>query len=114
MSYLRVIPRDLFNEADLLKMLGKLVIHTMNNPTCVPWSYEHDDAEHEFRIVQNPEDGSIYCSNLRFFIDGEGVDLFRSLNCQEPWSLKAFFRGEEYEVFDGNGNVTATFGYTYG
>lgn len=68
MSYIRVIPRDLFNEADLLKCLGKIVLDIEDGK--LPWlSYHHDgDA---FNIVQNESNGAIYCANLQFFARGQ-------------------------------------------
>lgn len=111
MSYIRVVPRDLFNEADLLKMLGKLVIHIMEKPTAVPWSYEHEEEHKGFRIEQDEGDGSISCVNLHFRIAGETVYLRRPLNTKNQWSLVAIFRGEEYYIFDSKGNVVPNFGY---
>lgn len=104
-----MLPRDLFNEADLLKMLGKLIIHIMDNPTPVPWSYDHGgDA---FEIVQNEDDGSISCANVKFFVGREPVHLFRPLNSRKQWSLYAVYRGEEYHVFDSIGRVMPNFGF---
>jgi hypothetical protein len=112
MTYQRVVPRDLFNEADLLKMLGKLVIHIIDRKDHLPWSYEEDNAA--FNIAQDPNDGSISCTNLKFYLNGEQVFLKRPLNTRQPWQLLAVFRDEEYYVFSSKGEVMPNFGFPNG
>lgn len=104
MSYIRVVPRDLFNEADLLKMLGKLVIAVMDRKKPVrDWNYEYDHAP--FDIEQSQDDGSISCTNLKFFVGEEEVHLFRPLNARQSWQLYALIEGVVYSVFDEDGKV---------
>lgn len=102
-NYLRVVPRDLFNEADLLKMLGKVVIFIMEKAE-LPWEYEHDN--NPFQIAQDDSDGSIECVNIKFFIGGHPVRFKRPLNCREPWTMYAHYLGQIYPVFDSKGRVT--------
>lgn len=101
-DYIRVVPRDLFNEADLLKMLGKVVIFIMEEAK-LPWEYEHDNQS--FKIAQDESDGSIQCTNLKFFISGHEVKFTRPLNCRTPWTLYAEYLGQTYQVFDSKGRV---------
>lgn len=85
MSYNRVIPRDLFNEADLLKMLGKLWLRTEGYDTV---EMELTDGGRQgFRIEQDQGDGSIFAENVRFAVKGKSYHLYRPLNTREPWSL---------------------------
>lgn len=101
-QYLRVVPRDLFNEADLLKMLGKVVIFIMDEAK-LPWEYVHTDEP--FIIAQDDSDGSIECMNIKFSLVGHEVKFTRPLNSREPWSLTAHYLGQEFPVFDSKGRV---------
>lgn len=108
MSYSRVIPRDLFNEANLLKCLGKLYLNleTYGNIDNVRLSNDGDD----FIIDQNENDGSIYCVNVHLMKNGESVSLFRPLNSRIEWPL--MFNNYEDEtnlVFDDFGHFTQEF-----
>ncbi len=57
MAYLRVIPRDLFNEGNLLKCLGRIYINLESLPGI---SAELVETGGPFHIEQNEDDGSIY------------------------------------------------------
>lgn len=103
MGYFRVIPRDLFNEAKLLKGLGKisLMIHDNSLPYV---TVNHEDESAGFRIAQSENDGSIYVTNLHFFDNnGTPIYFFHPLNCKENWSLQMEYKGETYWVFDERG-----------
>lgn len=102
MKYLRVVPRDLFNEADLLKMLGKVIIFILDEAK-LPWEYDHDGEP--FEISQDDSNGSIECVNLKFAIAGNKVKFTRPLNSREPWSLTAHYLGQDFPVFDNKGRV---------
>jgi hypothetical protein len=87
MSYIRVIPRDLFNEASLLKCLGALYI-ALETAGDHRAKFGVDDVD-RFDIVQNPDDGSLYVANLPFLIGGSPYHLSRPLNSRAPWPLYA-------------------------
>ena len=94
MTYRRVIPRDLFNEANLLKCYGRLWL-------CLDKLRDHkatlgdepngqDPGDHSggaFVVEQNPDDGSITLANVSFCVDGERLRLARPLNSRDPWPL---------------------------
>ena len=71
----RVLPRDLFNESKLLKVIGHL---TMWIEDGYDWmdgvSYVYDDwnwfdqATNQFICGQNQSDGSFYCENIKFYV----------------------------------------------
>lgn len=109
MSYIRVIPRDLFNEANLLKCMGQLYIALENTANCLA-RYDVEDVEY-FDIRQNSEDGSIYVANISFSIAGRLYDLSRPLNSRQAWPLylsnldDADF--DPIAVFDEAGNLSA-------
>lgn len=114
MSYARVIPRDLFNEASLLKCLGKLVI-CLDNERC---GAAFDDANFDrpsegFQIEQDPSDGSISVENLPLIVRGVAYPLFRPLNSRAPWPLwcRSPFACDEEDirVFTDEGELSADF-----
>lgn len=84
-NYTRVIPRDLFNEASLLKCLGRLVIELerVNAPSV---GFDVEDVEF-FDIVQSQDDGSISVANLSFSVQGKQYRLSRPLNSRQPCPL---------------------------
>lgn len=111
--YTRVIPRDLFNEAKLLKCLGQLSL-LIHNGMC-PMRVIHDaDRFVGFAIDQDQSDGSFYCSNLKFYFKRDGKDVearFRtSLNSRENYPLCTTTpEGEEIGVFEADGGLTEDF-----
>lgn len=108
LTYTRVVPRDLFNEGDLLNCLGRL------------WIKLDDRRDHRavleftgnrFEVEQDPSDGSISCTNFRLSVDPsvETVPLFRPLNSRSKWPLWARFGDEDRRVFDLDGELSPEF-----
>lgn len=107
MAYLRVIPRDLFNEAGLLKCYGRLWI-------LLDELHHHDAHLSEgdgapFLIEQDDGDGSITVASLPFRVNGNAWRLARPLNSRRPWPLYARRHDEEVEVFTEDGQFTLEF-----
>jgi hypothetical protein len=100
MTYRRVIPRDLFNEANLLKCMGRLALLR-----------EHMLAEDvaEFRIEQDESDGSISVVNLPLWLKAKTYRLFRPLNSRAPWPLYLTYGDDDIAVFDEYGDLTQQF-----
>lgn len=108
MTYTRVIPRDLFNEANLLKCLGQLWI-TLDR-TSLPAYLEGPKPGEPFRIEQDQGDGSIFAANVRLLVRGEFWPLYRPLNSRDPWPLWAETPdGETLEVFSDDGELSPEF-----
>ena len=115
MSYQRVIPRDLFNEAKLLKCLAQLSL-LVHDEKC-NLRVVHDEHSsmvygNSFEIDQHPEDGSVYCTNLRFYRNSGGrcLDLRSSLNSREPYPLLCCDEDDAgVEVFHDDGSLTEDF-----
>jgi hypothetical protein len=108
MTYLRVLPRDLFNEASLLKCLGRV------------WILLDDRRDHSaelahgceaFDVEQDEADGSISVANIAFYVRGVPYRLSRPLNSREAWPLYASCDDDpdfdEISVFDDAGNFSA-------
>jgi hypothetical protein len=108
MSYSRVLPRDLFNEADLLKCLGRLWIKLSETQ-----GHDAKIAEEQvdgFVVVQSEDDGSISVENLTFTVGAEQFRLWRPLNSRDAWPLWATKESnedfEEVRVFDEDGELS--------
>lgn len=110
MSYARVIPRDLFNEASLLKCLGRLFLCTEGLEGV---ELGEPEGEEPFAVEQDPADGSLSVANVPLRVRGVPFRLFRPLNSREPWPLwcESPFAcdEEEVQVFDAEGNLSAAF-----
>jgi hypothetical protein len=103
---IRVIPRDLFNDANLLKCLGMLWIKLDN------WR-DHDARLEEdgaaFDIQQNEADGSTECVNVIFTRRGERFRLCRPMNSRELWPLWLETEDDQIPVFGRKGELTPEF-----
>lgn len=109
MSYQRVIPRDLFNEAKLLKCLGQLAL-VIHERQADPLTLEHDDTEAPgFNVEQDLNDGALYCSNLGLFSRGRLIGLRSKYNSKDAFPLWFILDDEEGRVFDDAGNMTEKF-----
>jgi hypothetical protein len=108
-DYQRVIPRDLFNEGNLLTCLGRLWIklEAMNDPR-VSLSFV-DEGGAGFDIEQDQGDGSISCPTVRLMVACEDVHLFRPLNARAPWPLWARMGDDDVRVFDEAGELSSEF-----
>lgn len=107
-NYQRVLPRDLFCEAGLLKGIGRLWI-LLDKTRGHNASIVEEDVPF-FDIKQDPASGNIFIANLTFVIDGEDYLLERPLNSREAWPLMTMKKHDEdyeyTEVFDDEGNFS--------
>lgn len=114
MSYRRVIPRDLFNEGNLLKCYGQLYLG-LEKLNCV--ENLHADVMLDrfgFQVSQDPGDGSLTIGNVTLYCQGERVPLRRPLNSREPFPLYAALHVDtedetEIAVFTDTGELTPEF-----
>lgn len=104
MTYQRVIPRDLFNDANLLKCLGQLYLELerLNIPGV---ELEHWPDTRAFIIHQNEDDGSTYCRNVVLTVKNKHHYLTRPLNSRKSWPLYL----NEIPIFDNEGCLTEEF-----
>lgn len=115
MTYLREIPRDLFNEANLLKCLGKLSLIALDRGR--PEILQVSLRPGHFDVRQDEADGSIYCENVHIVIRERLFDHRRPLNSREPWPLwlrpsfghpdDAEWLADDFEAFDDAGDLSA-------
>lgn len=106
MSYIRVLPRDAFNEAGLLKCIGKLTL-LIEDGMLPDWTYDYDGGP--FEIEQNQADGSISVRNVTFTKGDSEIWLSTPLNSRRAWPLKAEGGGYDGDfVFDDSGKFCPT------
>lgn len=103
MSYMRVCPRDLFNESKLLKCLGQISLG-IHDGTIQGLEMVYENERDGFNINQNDDTGGIYVSNL-FFIDshGEHVEFYHPLNNKNNYPIIMIYKNEEYYPFNDKG-----------
>ena len=100
-NYKRVLPRDAFNEAKLLKCIGKLTM-MIEDGELPAWHYHYDgDA---LNIVQDESDGSISVANITFWRNKKQVHVMTPLNSKDIWPAIMMDNDEEYYLFGENGN----------
>lgn len=121
--YQRVLPRDLFNEAKLLKCLGRLALMIENGafyPLMVRFRHGPDEDDPDayedsyvpgFDIRQWPDDGGLYVHNLDFLVVDTVVPLRSSYNSKLQYPLLYEDEGHTCfgEVFYNDGNLALGF-----
>jgi len=110
MSYFRVIPRDLFNEAKLLKCLGKLSLLHVDRMLPEGFEVALDYDNRPFGVEQDPASGSLLAANVLVTWNGERVHCYTTLNNKNAWPL--FFEteaGECDKVFTEDGELSDEF-----
>lgn len=105
-NYVRVIPRDLFNEAKLLKCIGKLVLDIHDNQAPKGLKFEHDGKP--FVIGLNDE-GSLEVNNIEFIYKKTSLIFKTIYNSKNSFPLQCEYDYCDYLVFDENGNFDTEF-----
>lgn len=104
MPYRREIPRDLFNESNLLKCYGQVYIG-LETAQVLDVQLEYDGKP--FNIVHDDADNTLSIGNVKLIVRGKPVELFRASNSRYPWPLYVREEdGEEFEVFDDDGTFS--------
>lgn len=106
--YTRVIPRDLFNEAKLLKCYGQLALH-IHNGDCPPGLLiEHTNT---WRVDQHPDCGGLYFSfGMIVSAGGMRLDLRTTYNSKLAYPLLCTdTKDGVFYVFTDDGVFTSEF-----
>lgn len=104
MPFRREIPRDLFNDANLLKCYGQIYI-ALETAQAPDAELEHDGAA--FDIQRDDGDGSTWVGNVTLKVRRKPVRLFRPANSKYRWPLYFFDNeGDEVEVFADDGTFS--------
>ena len=114
MKYHRVMPRDLFNEANLLKCLGQLSLIILDGMAPEGLSLTEPGDGCGFEVSMDPSDGSISVEAVQLRVAGRGTfGLRRDLNARDPWPLYVVDEDAENDteirVFDDGGKLSADF-----
>jgi hypothetical protein len=109
-KYVRVLPRDLFNEASLLKLYGRLWIALDEMRDHVA-AFVEEDVD-EFDVSQDEASGAITIANITFTVAGVPHRLERPLNSRAAWPLwvEASEADPDFDpvrVFDDEGALSA-------
>lgn len=110
-TYQRVLPRDLFNEAKLLKCIGQVMLLAHDHNLPIEFNLVPDLGYNGFVIDQYESDGSLYVANHDFTINGDVYHICIPLNSRDNYPLKISVGGEEFDVFNENGEFTSEFLY---
>jgi len=106
---IRILPRDAFNDANLLKCIAKLTMD-IEDGLCDFIQYHFDGDG--FNIVQDEASGGTYVANVQFWTMGRDTNkqltFVRPLNSRDPWPLWLETDDEAFEVFDDEGNIILT------
>jgi uncharacterized protein YkuJ len=105
-DYIRVIPRDLFNESKLLKCIARLtlLVHDGNNLKAI--RFEHDDNPF---IIGLMDEGSLTITNINFFIHDREVIFKTTYNAKSNYPLLCEYDYSEDIVFNDDGTYSEDF-----
>lgn len=105
--YTRVIPRDFFNEAKLLKCMGLLALKILDRQTPVP--IEIEETGEPFEIVLH-DDGSLQVINYPVIINGRVPRFSTVYNSKDSYPFfVSTWDYEEIRVFTETGEFTEEF-----
>jgi hypothetical protein len=106
-NYNRVLPRDLFNEAKLLKCIGRLILLIEDNMTPVRMSYGENGEPFTIGLT---DDGSLMVTNLGISINRRLQTFKTTYNSKSNYPL--LLETPDYSeilVFSENGEFTPDF-----
>ena len=107
MGYNRVLPRDLFNEAKLLKCLGQLCL-LIHEGKCSLKVFHDTKYWEGFTVLQDPGDGDIFVANLVIYTkSGKLISVDTGLNAKEPYPMTFSFGAvAEQPLFTDDGQLS--------
>lgn len=114
-SYERVIPRDLFNEAKLLKCLGRLALLHLDG-FLGDMQMVYTGGTRGFDVAQDPSSGDLWAKDVRLLTrDGWRVHLHTPYNDRSEYPLMFHhYPDEDHPVFDEEGQLTDEFREAWG
>jgi hypothetical protein len=103
MNYHRVIPRDLFNEAKLLKCIGLLCVNILDKMTPIQMDFYNTGDPFDIQFDMNNVE--LYISNIRIRIKGNDFLFVTNYNSKDNYPLYIVDNSDNrISVFDENGN----------
>ena len=107
-TYTRVIPRDFFNEAKLLKCMGHLSVKIIDNFLPENIKIFIEECGDEFKIRQL-DSGELWVSNYDTTVNSVPVRFCSAYNSKSNFPLFCEDGDEYVLVFDEDGNFTEEF-----
>ena len=110
MSYQRVLPRDAFNEANLLKCIGQISLLELDHMAPgfeTELVYYKDNTS--FNIQLNESDGSIYVLNFIIKYKDEVLPHSVPLNSKRKYPMRVLYNNEEQWLFNEDGTLSKKF-----
>jgi hypothetical protein len=109
-NYHRVIPRDFFNEAKLLKCMGQLSLKIHDGVFPEGISLSITENGQPFFIDRNYDDSGLCVLNYRVELNGREVICSSPYNSKRNYPFYCHYPGEEeIEVFDDKGEFSTDF-----
>lgn len=108
MTYKRIIPRDFFNEAKLLKCMGLLSLKIEDRETPEGIKIEIESNNEPFEIVLL-EEGSLTIKNYLVKVNGKRVTMKTTYNSKSPFPLMCGIGYDEWPVFTDEGEFDEEF-----
>lgn len=105
-NYKRVIPRDLFNEALLLKSMGRLILSIEDAKAMPGLTYKYDGKP--FAIAVGTAE-YMQLMNVRIYLHGHLLNFYTTYNSRRNYPLIVFYDNCEYLVFDEDGSYSDEF-----
>lgn len=102
MNYRREIPRDLFNEAKLLKCVGRLILLIHNNdiPEGFEMSFKHNGKPFKIGLMR---DGSLTVDNVQISVNGIPCVFKTTYNSKSNFPFYLEYELTDYPVFTDKG-----------
>ena len=107
-KYQRVIPRDFFNEAKLLKCMGVLALKILDYqlPEGITITIKESSAAFKVDLI---DDGSLTVSNYPVKVNGQAVTMKTRYNSKSNFPLICEIDYEEVLVFNEKGEFDEEF-----
>lgn len=105
-KYPRVIPRDLFNEALLLKSMGRLILSIEDAKAMPGLTYKDNGKPFEIGLW---DAGYLQITNIRIYLHGHLLNFLTTYNSRRNYPLIVFYDNCEYLVFDEDGSYSEEF-----
>lgn len=107
-NYNRVIPRDFFNEAKLLKCMGFLALNILNGTLPDGINVEIEEPGEPFDI-HLMDDGSLYIANYMTTFNNVPVIFKTTYNSKDPYPFFLEHDYCDYKVFNDDGTFSNEF-----
>jgi len=107
-NHRRVVPRDFFNEAKLLKCMGFLALRILDNQLPEGINIEISEPGEPFEIGML-QDGSLFVVNYPVTVNGEEVFMKTTYNSKDNFPMYCEIDYNDYLVFDEKGNFSQEF-----